>query len=91
LLLLTCLKAMSQQGFGYAVVGYVGPTTHYSKAVGTVPFEGSESGVYRGLLDSPVWSFDNLSARRTVSSARSISVTANLSFQGQTHGTPLFT
>jgi len=49
-LLFACLEAMRQQGFGYAIVGSVGPTAYYSKAVGAVPIEGSEPGVYRGLL-----------------------------------------
>jgi GNAT superfamily N-acetyltransferase len=52
-LLFACLEDMRQQGFGYAIVGGVGPTAFYSKAVGAVPIEGSEPGVYRGLLASP--------------------------------------
>ena len=48
-LLFACLEDM-QQGYGYAIVGGVGPTAFYSKAVGAVPIEGSEPGVYRGLL-----------------------------------------
>ena len=51
-LLFACLEAMRQQGFGYAIVGGVGPTAYYSKAVGAVPIEGSEPGVYGELLDS---------------------------------------
>jgi GNAT superfamily N-acetyltransferase len=51
-LLFACLDAMRQQGFGYAIVGGVGPTAYYSKTVGAIPIEGSEPGVYRGLLDS---------------------------------------
>ena len=51
-LLLACLEAMREQGFGYAIIGGVGPAAYYSKAVGAVPIEGSEPGVYRGLLDS---------------------------------------
>jgi hypothetical protein len=51
-LLFACLEAMKQQGFGYAIVGGVGPADYYSKAVGAVPIEGSEPGVYRGLLGS---------------------------------------
>jgi hypothetical protein len=44
---------MRQHGFGYAIVGGVGPAAFYSKAVGAVPIEGSEPGVYGGLLASP--------------------------------------
>ena len=52
-LLFACLEAMKQQGFGYAIIGGVGPAEYYSKTVGAVPIEGSEPGIYRGLLDSP--------------------------------------
>lgn len=41
-LLFACLEAMRQQGFGYAIVGGVGPATYYSKAVGAVPIEGPD-------------------------------------------------
>jgi hypothetical protein len=51
-LLFACLEAMRQQGFGYAIVGGVGPADYYAKAVGAVRIEGSEPGIYRGLLDS---------------------------------------
>ena len=51
-LLFACLEDMRQQGYGYAIVGGVGPTAFYSKAVGAVVIEGSEPGVYRGLLRS---------------------------------------
>ena len=49
-LLFDCLTAMKSQGFGYAIIGGVGPAEFYAKAVGAVPIEGSEPGVYRGLL-----------------------------------------
>jgi GNAT superfamily N-acetyltransferase len=49
-LLFACLEDMRQQGFGYAIIGGVGPAEFYSKAVGAVPIEGSEPGIYRGLL-----------------------------------------
>jgi len=49
-LLLACLEAMKQQGYGYAIIGGVGPADFYQKVVGAVPIEGSEPGVYRGLL-----------------------------------------
>src|SRR5215467_2300663 len=51
-LLFACLEAMREQGFGYAIVGGVGPAAYYAKTVGAVPIEGSEPGVYRGLLGS---------------------------------------
>jgi GNAT superfamily N-acetyltransferase len=49
-LLLACLEAMKQQGFGYAIIGGVGPAEFYAKAVGAVAIEGSEPGIYKGLL-----------------------------------------
>jgi len=52
-LLLACLEAMRHQGFGYAIIGGVGPSAYYSKAVGAVPIDGSEPGIYGGLLGSP--------------------------------------
>ena len=51
-LLFACLEAMREQGFGYAIVGGVGPADYYAKTVRAVPIEGSEPGVYGGLLGS---------------------------------------
>jgi predicted N-acetyltransferase YhbS len=49
-LLFACLEDMLQRGFGYAIIGGVGPAAFYAKAVGAVPIEGSDPGIYRGLL-----------------------------------------
>ena len=49
-LLFACLEDMRQQGFGYAIIGGVGPAEFYAKAVGAVAIDGSEPGIYRGLL-----------------------------------------
>ena len=49
-LLLACLEAMKQQGYGSAIIGGVGPAEFYQKVVGAIPIEGSQPGVYRGLL-----------------------------------------
>lgn len=49
-LLFSCLEAMKSQGYGYAIIGGVGPAEFYTKAVGAIPIEGSEPGIYRGLL-----------------------------------------
>lgn len=49
-LLLCCLEAMRAQGFGYAIIGGVGPADFYAKTVGAVPIDGSQPGIYRGLL-----------------------------------------
>ena len=52
-LLFACLEAMKAQGYGYAIIGGVGPADYYSKAVGARVIDGSEPGIYRGLLRSP--------------------------------------
>jgi hypothetical protein len=49
-LLFACLEDMKHQGFGYAIIGGVGPAEFYAKAVGAVAIDGSEPGIYRGLL-----------------------------------------
>ena len=49
-LLFACLEDMRQQGYGYAIIGGVGPAAFYAKAVGAVAIEGSEPGIYRDLL-----------------------------------------
>ena len=49
-LLFACLEDMRQQGFGYAIIGGVGPAAYYAKVVGAVAIEGSEPGIYRDLL-----------------------------------------
>jgi hypothetical protein len=41
---------MKSQGYGYAIIGGVGPAEFYAKTVGAIAIEGSEPGVYRGLL-----------------------------------------
>jgi predicted N-acetyltransferase YhbS len=41
-LLFACLEAMRQHGFGYAIIGGVGPTAYYSKVVGAVAIEGAD-------------------------------------------------
>ncbi len=49
-LLLACLHAMKAQGYGYAIIGWVGPADFYAKAVGAIEIENSDPGVYRGIL-----------------------------------------
>jgi GNAT superfamily N-acetyltransferase len=49
-LLLACLHAIREQGFGYAIIGAAGPTDFYAKAVGAIIIENSWPGIYRGLL-----------------------------------------
>jgi hypothetical protein len=50
-LLLSCLYAMRDAGYAYAVIGGVGPSEYYSKNVGATIIEGSFPGIYDfGLL-----------------------------------------
>ena len=45
-LLLTALQAQRSQGYGYAIIGGVGPVGFYERAVGATVIEGSSPGVY---------------------------------------------
>jgi len=45
-LLLSCLHAMAECGYAYAIIGGPGPTGFYAKAVGATPIEGSMPGIY---------------------------------------------
>ncbi len=49
-LLLDCLHAMAAHGYGYAVIGGVGPKAFYYRVVQCVEIPGSSPGIYRGLL-----------------------------------------
>jgi GNAT superfamily N-acetyltransferase len=49
-LLFACLEDMRQAGYGYAIIGGVGPAEFYAKTVGAIAIEGSAPGIYRGLL-----------------------------------------
>ncbi|NKN38731.1 GNAT family N-acetyltransferase [Agrobacterium sp. a22-2] len=51
-LLLKTLLAMYDQGYGYGVIGGAGPTGFYKRAVGAVVIEGSEEGIYKGMLNA---------------------------------------
>lgn len=45
-LLISCLQFFKDQGYGYAIIGGVGPTGFYEKAVGATVIEGSVPGIY---------------------------------------------
>ena len=45
-LLLSCLHAMRNSGYAYAIIGGVGPVAFYSKAVGATVIDGSSPGIY---------------------------------------------
>jgi hypothetical protein len=51
MLLLSCLYAMRDNGYAYAVIGGVGPAEYYTRTVGATLIEGSSPGIYDfGLL-----------------------------------------
>jgi hypothetical protein len=41
---------MKSQGYAYAIIGGVGPATFYEKAVGAKLIEGSDPGIYKGIM-----------------------------------------
>jgi hypothetical protein len=45
-LLLSCLHAMKDGGYAYAIIGGVGPAGFYANAVGAMAIEGSSPGIY---------------------------------------------
>ena len=49
-LLLACLQDMKLKGYGYAVIGWAGPTEFYEKVCGAIPIPDSHPGIYGDLL-----------------------------------------
>lgn len=49
-LLLSCLNALREEGYVYAVIGDVGPVAFYENCVGAGVIEGSEPGIYGNYL-----------------------------------------
>lgn len=49
-LLMESLYAMQSQGYAYGIIGGVGPAEFYAKAVGAVLIDGSNPGIYRGIM-----------------------------------------
>jgi hypothetical protein len=49
-LLLSALHAMRAEGYAYAIIGGVGPVEFFTKTVGATLIEGSQPGIYRGML-----------------------------------------
>ncbi len=49
-LLISCLKAMAEEGYQYAIIGGVGPAEFYVKTVAAIEIPGSTPGGYRGML-----------------------------------------
>lgn len=50
ILLFEALEAMKSQGYAYAIIGGVGPAKFYEKAVGAKLIEGSDPGIYKGIM-----------------------------------------
>ncbi|MBB6411443.1 GNAT family N-acetyltransferase [Mesorhizobium sangaii] len=51
-LLLATLLDMRVMGYGYAIIGDVGPSEFYERTVGATQIPDSEPGVYAGLLNT---------------------------------------
>lgn len=49
-LLLACLLDMKLKGYGYAIIGWVGPAAFYEKSVNAVPIPDSRPGLWQGWL-----------------------------------------
>ena len=49
-LLLACLNAMKEEGYGYAVIGSAGPVEYYKKVCGATVIEDSVPGIYIDLI-----------------------------------------
>lgn len=49
-LLLASMHAMRELGYGYAIIGGVGPKEFYAKQVGAVEIADSTPGIYQGIL-----------------------------------------
>lgn len=49
-LLIKALESLREMGYGYAIIGGVGPAEFYEKAVGAKIIEGSEISIYQNLL-----------------------------------------
>ena len=49
-LLLSCLLEMRTKGYGYAIIGWIGPQEFYEKAVGAVLIPDSTPGLWKDWL-----------------------------------------
>ena len=50
ILLLLSLHALREMGYAYAIIGGVGPTRFYEQVAGATLIEGSQPGIYKGML-----------------------------------------
>jgi len=49
-LLLECLHAMKEEGYAYAIIGWVASVDFYARAAGAMVIPDSEPGIFRGKL-----------------------------------------
>jgi len=49
-LLIACMHALKWEGYGYAIIGGVGPKEFYAKGVGAVEIPDSTPGMYADML-----------------------------------------
>lgn len=49
-LLIACLEALREEGYGYAVIGSAGPVEYYKKVCGATVIEDSVPGIYIDLI-----------------------------------------
>ena len=49
-LLYLSLKSMKEMGYAYAIIGGVGPAKFYESTFGAKIIEGSDPGIYKGIL-----------------------------------------
>ena len=49
-LLYLSLKSMKEMGYAYAIIGGVGPAKFYETTFGAKIIEGSDPGIYKGIL-----------------------------------------
>lgn len=52
-LLVSALERMRYLGYGYAIIGGVGPADFYAHCVGATPIERSSPGIYADILPNP--------------------------------------
>lgn len=50
-LTLCCLHAMKNAGYGYAIIGWVGPAAFYEKICGASIIVDSEPGIYKNMIN----------------------------------------
>jgi len=49
-LTLRCLDAMREKGYGYAIIGWAGPTKFYEKVANAIVIENENKAVYNNLI-----------------------------------------